>query len=214
MKMKKMLMCAAAGAVAISCANANDIDVNQIKTACQNSDKTLWVERNQVCIPRNPCGSEKFSNYCSHVFSNVETQGVGYKVLIDLYARAHYLSCKPVNQHAKLVGQDYVVCNGTDVMVFEFDDIHDRAINKDIHYFSRMTKALCSAVDGQKVGEDWSGKCSTSSKNCQHIKDVLDEYGFVASWDSQGGAIYNENSKICDIRLSTDEGGYMGDVQF
>lgn len=213
MKMKKMLMCVAAGAVAISCANANDINVNQIRTACQNSDKTLWVERNQVCIPRNPCKSEKFNHYCSFVFRNIETQGVGYKILVDLYARAHNLSCKPVSQDAKLVGQDYVVCDGTDVMVFEFDDIHDHAINKDMHYLSRMTKALCSAVEGQKVGEDWSGQCSTSRENCQYIKDILDEYGFVSSWSTQG-AIYYEGSHICDIRLSTDEGGYMGDVQF
>ncbi len=134
MKMKKIVLCAAAGIAAMSCANAAGIDVNQIKTACQSSDKTLWVERNQVCIPRNPCGSDKFRQYCSHVFRDVETQSDGYKVLIDLYARANNISCKPVNQDAKPIGQDYVLCDGTDVMVFEFDDIHDRAINKDIHY--------------------------------------------------------------------------------
>jgi hypothetical protein len=213
MKIKKMLMCVAAGAVVMSCASANDIDVNQIRTACQSSDKTLWVERNQVCIPRNPCENQKFYHYCNRVFGNVETQGVGYRILIDLYARAHNLSCKPVNQDAKLFGQDYVVCDGIDVMVFEFDDIHDHAINN-IDYLSRMTKALCTAVDGQKVGGDWTGKCMTSKERCQNINDVLNEYGFAATWSSRSGASYYENSKICEILIITKDGGYMGDMQF
>ena len=41
-------------------------DVAAIKAACQSSDKTIWVEKNQICIPANPCTSDNTSvkQYC------------------------------------------------------------------------------------------------------------------------------------------------------
>ena len=192
--MKKMLMCAAAGAVVMSCASANDIDVNQIRTACQSSDKTLWVERNQVCIPRNPCKNDKFKSYCNRMFADVQTRDLGYMVLIDLYAQAHNLSCKPVRQDAKLVGQDYVVCNGTDVMVFEFDDIHDFVL-LDISYENEMRKELCKAVDGVIYeGESGSGYChQITEEKCKLAQNVLQSYGFggdAGGWNGTDCFIY------------------------
>lgn len=187
--MKKMLMFAAAGAVAMSCASANDIDVNQIRTACQNSDKTLWVERNQVCIPRNPCKNEKFSQYCNRTFKDVQTRDLGYLVLIDLYAQTHNLSCKPVRQDAKLVGQDFVVCQGTDVMVFEFDDISDFVL-LDVSYKQKMGYELCRAAGGVRDGNFC---LELSEQKCNLVADVLRNYGFVsyAPWDKEGKPIEN-----------------------
>lgn len=197
MKMKKIVLCAAAGIAAMSCANAAGIDVNQIKTACQSSDKTLWVERNQVCIPRNPCKDEKYKQYCNRQFKDVQTRDVGYMVLVDLYAQAHNISCKPVRQDAKLVGQDYVVCQGNDVMVFEFDDISDFVL-LDVSYENEMRKELCKAVGGVIYeGEKGSGFChQTTEEKCNLAQNVLKSYGF-------GGDAGGWNGEECFIYLNS-----------
>lgn len=154
-KMKKLLFCVMAGVVAMSCAHADDTD--KIKAACERSEKTVWVERNKVCVPRNPCNSSDpdIVKYCNRTFADFESSGGtdAYIDLINIYAATHGLNCQAVEQKAKLVGQDYVLCQGTDVMVFEFDDINDYQPLHLNDWTERFVKALCTAGRGTLKGD-------------------------------------------------------------
>ena len=143
--MKKTLLGIAGILAMISSANA--VDTSQIKAACQSSDKTLWVESNQVCIPRNPCENPNYEQYCNRVFANVQTGSDEYIEYINIYAKTHNLNCNAVPQSAKLIKDDYVVCMGNDVMVFEYDDIKE---TKEMSLTPKQT-ILCS-IAGGKIG--------------------------------------------------------------
>ena len=125
----KKLMFGIAGVMAVL-ASANAAETADIKAACQASDKTLWVERNKVCIPKNPCENPNFDQYCNREFRNLQLADGEYIGLINYYADVNNIDCKAVPQNAKLTGQDYVICMGKDVLVFEFDDINDIVITK------------------------------------------------------------------------------------
>lgn len=203
MKSKKMLFGIAGVLAVISSVNAADTDA--IRQKCQSSDKTLWVENNQVCIPRNPCDTSRKSyeankRYCNRLFSNVQTEENGYKILIDLYAQSRGLSCVPLSQDGALVGQDYVVCYGKDVMVFEFDDISD------VHQHrasGRFDDDVCVAAGGVSIkyakvkalvnGEDpkrvpyCDGLTET---DCNRIDETFNKYGVslegrLATWSQK-----------------------------
>lgn len=126
---------------------ASAVDTAQIKIACQNSDKTLWVERDQVCIPRNPCDNPNFSKYCNRDFANTQVGKGDDQILINVYAEKNGISCKAVPQESKLVGQDYVVCQGDDVMVFEFDDISDMNRTSGVSSID-VRRTLCELIGG------------------------------------------------------------------
>lgn len=191
--MKKTLLGIAGVLAMISSANA--VDTAQIKAACQSSDKTLWVERNQVCIPRNPCKNSKYDKYCNRIFRDVQTHHNGYKVMIEVFAKTHTLSCVPVDTNPKIVGQDYVICMGDDVMVFEFDDIHDDVIISDDNYMYNLYPFLCKAIDGNVLQDGNKSKCYTTTKDaCGVLNSVLKKHGFgYATW------VNNDNDMHCVI---------------
>lgn len=207
--MKKTLLGIAGILAMISSANA--VDTSQIKAACQSSDKTLWVERNQVCIPRNPCKDARYDKYCNRVFRDVQTHGNLYKGLIELYADTHNLSCVPVEQDSKAFGQDYVVCKGIDVMVFEFNDIHDTGSfwKLPLNFYKDLATGLCSAVDGT-FDEDVCG--GINRETCAKISQIIKKYDreFLRGDDSKryisgaswGWADYKTDS--CIIRTNEE----------
>lgn len=128
-------------------------DVAAIKAACQSSDKTIWVEKNQICIPANPCTSDNMNakQYCSSLFADSQTgTDRGAMGVVDLYAKTHGLDCEPVSVEFNAVGQDYVTCVGNDVMVFEFDDTRDP--DHDFNYYAKdfygSFEVICKAVGG------------------------------------------------------------------
>lgn len=184
----KKLMFGIAGVIAIV-VSASAVDTAQIKAACEASDKTLWVERNQVCIPRNPCKDSKFESYCNRMFADVELNELGYKVLVEAYARTHNLSCMPVDTKSKLVGQDYVICMGDDVMVFEFDDISEQnmyGFDNGKSYMKELYPYICKAIGGQSGADNNKACYGTTESNCLQLISVLQKYGvdgFYSRWE-------------------------------
>lgn len=178
-------------------------DTAKLKAACQASDKTLWVERNQVCIPKNPCKDSKFEQYCNRDFKNVQIQELGYKILIEAYAGTHDLECLPVDTKSKLIGQDYVVCMGDDVMVFEFDDISEYAFGfdakkRDANYMWDKYPYVCRAINGQS-GVDNRTRCyDTTEANCLQLKSILQKYLV------DDGVRWEDN--VCVISISDNNG--------
>ena len=80
--MKKTLLSVVAGLAVVSAANAG------IKETClEHPDKLVWVEKNQRCIPINPCVSDDIEirdTYCDIDFNTIEDNLVQ---IVKLYAR-------------------------------------------------------------------------------------------------------------------------------
>lgn len=196
----KNIICGIAGILATMSA-ANAVDTAQIKAACQANKKTLWVERNQVCIPRNPCKDSKYEQYCNRDFKDVQIKELGYKVLVEAFARTHNLSCVPVDTKSKLLGQDYVICMGDDVMVFEFDDISEVAIKDELtdRYMLNRYPAVCRAIGGSTL-EDNKTACSQVTKaDCMTLKEVLEKYNVDAYTN------WYEDGNYCRISISRND---------
>ena len=56
--------------LATTCANAA-LTTEQLRAACEKSDKTVWVEATNACIPKNPCNDSKYDTYCDNTFSDL-----------------------------------------------------------------------------------------------------------------------------------------------
>lgn len=206
--MNKKLVCAIVGIMSISGVNANEVGIDQLRIACQSSEKTLWVERNQLCIPRNPCKSEKFEAYCNRLFKDIQTLDLGYMVLIDIYAQTHGLSCKPVRQDSKLFGQDYVLCDGVDVMVFEFDDIHNHSL---LSVPEERLFGYCYAIGGQIGGSDGKYVCfDVSKRDCDIAARIVEEYGFSKNYEY---SVNESGQHYCYIDI-VKHGGAMEESKF
>ena len=196
--MKKLLMFVMCSIMAVSYARADD--TAKLKAACEESDKTLWVERNRVCIPRNPCNSsdQNILKYCNRTFADFESSGGtdAYIDLINIYAATHGLDCRAVSQSAKLFGQDYVVCQGTDVMVFEFDDINDYQPLHLNNWTERFVKALCTA-----------GRGTFKDDTCQLSPEsicIMSENLLQKNPDLRKFLISTSSGDICEVKIDRD----------
>lgn len=148
-------------------------DVAAIKAACQSSDKTIWVEKNQICIPANPCTSDNMSvkQYCDQRFSNYQTPNDNIaKGMVELYALGR-LECRAVDVQHSLFDQDYVTCIGNDVMVFEFDDTR----NIDMTWeFSDLASYVCDALGGENINSSGDRSCLyIGERECNEIERIM-----------------------------------------
>ena len=153
MKVSKIILASILGAVVLNCANADDYDGP--RNRCKSKSDKIWVERTKACIPENPCKDSNFEKYCNRDFKNLDTGLVGYKILIDVYTKTHGISCEPENTESKIFGQDYVLCQGQDVLVFEFDDIDDALFNNEEHApFQFSWEEMCRALGKTSLQKD------------------------------------------------------------
>ncbi len=152
--MKKTLLGIAGILAMISSANA--VDTSQIKAACQSSDKTLWVERNQVCIPRNPCENPNYEQYCNRVFRDVypNVYDGEEKDLVNLFALTRELDCKALDHEA--YQGNTVVCYGDDVVVFEFNYIFEKNLRQITDAsLSPVASLICTKIlNGENLYKD------------------------------------------------------------
>ena len=176
MKISKMLLVSLLGVVVIGGAMADEYDGP--RNRCQSKSDKIWVESTKACIPENPCKDSEYEKaYCNRAFANFQSPAGTdlYIDLINLYAENHALNCKAVPKESKLVGQDYVVCKGTDVMVFEFDDINDHALHNVSNYLNDLNAAVCVASGGQMQNKkcETVHACSKFDNMIENISKVL-----------------------------------------
>ena len=130
--MKKTLLSVGAALAVIGSAAAVGPDT------C-NPEKYVWVEKDELCIPKNPCKSKSDvirKAYCNTTFKNVQLgnwrQG---RVVAEAYSK-RYLGTDITNANdmyydkdTSLFGQDYLPAKLSDggYVVFEFDDLADIA---------------------------------------------------------------------------------------
>lgn len=167
--------------------------VDDRRAMCEKTDGYVWVPKTKACIPVNPCKSDNFTikdAYCVDIFDEVQTHGDLYLGLVELYARAHKLQCAPVEQKAKLVGQDYVMCMGDDVRVFEFDDIQDSNSTKSSDFFVNLATGLCEAVGGYFDSDDNLCK-DVLVEECDMINETIQKYPAELTGRGDGFAEYH-----------------------
>ena len=183
-------------------------DVAAIKAACQSSDKTIWVEKNQICIPANPCTSDNMNakQYCASLFMDDQT-GADEEAMgvVDLYAKIHGLDCEPVKVEFNAVGQDYVTCVGNDVMVFEFDDTR----NNGSCDLEQEALIKCVALGGEFFPEyhttkDYVGREMTlSTMSCRGVSgSMCAEVGTIidGQYTSSLYGMYDDQNNECILR--------------
>ena len=189
--MNKILLSGLASLAVIGVANGG-ITTEVAREIClRHPDKYIWVENTKRCIPINPCKSDNetiVNTYCNRTFNNVQTHGALYKGLIELYSETHALQCEPVDQKAKLFGQDYVLCSGNDVMMFEFDDIHDSTLVNSLSFYTNLANGLCDAVSGNFDGDNFCVGISDST--CRKIAETIKKYPLEKTKDGLGGNFY------------------------
>lgn len=119
----------------------------RLKSLCDKNSDKVWVERDGVCAPKNPCDDKKYQRYCNTDFKQVQ---VGSKAdaaeLINVYVKRKGLDCTVgFIGLSSIIGQDFISCKGTDFMVFEFDDVSE-SFGGEAEYNFKM--GYCIALGG------------------------------------------------------------------
>lgn len=200
----KKVMFGIAGVMAVL-ASANAVDTAEIKTACQRSDKTYWVESTNACIPKNPCKADqvKYGSYCINAFKNVETPNVGIaRKLSEGYLTLAGRDVSYCEGEHSLVGQNYIYCytRGGGYAVFEFDDTTNNELlgEESVERLQAFT-VLCEVAGGKISPEDNS--CTGISKTkCDDLweKFYLAYNGEFDSYFSIKSSYY-ESTKSCKV---------------
>lgn len=171
----------------------------------------LYVERDGVCVLDNPCKDNKYTKYCNRVFKDVQTRSDIYMDMVDLYAETHKLSCKSQKADSKLFGADFVVCDGPDVMVFEFDDIHNFnvffGVTEKREYFE---KGLCVSVGGNIKNHGCIGinevACNKLDKIIRNNQEMLRMgMGAPGDVDMYVGTFWDNKNSVCYINISSED---------
>lgn len=173
-KMKKTLLSIVVIISVIGVAKADIVE--KLKGVClQHPDKLVWVEKTQRCIPINPCNSDDKkirAAYCNQIFNETITYGSLYKGLIELYADMQGIECEPIE--SKSLDKNYIMCKGSDVMVFEFADIRAGSLGDYRQTAGTVAKALCDAVSAkQRKG---APHCKVDEITCDKIADIVIKY--------------------------------------
>lgn len=171
----KKLMIGIAGIMAMV-ASVNAADTEKIKAACQSSDKTVWVEKTQACVPVNPCesGNETIrSLYCQNhadVFYYAVPKGNITTIdVINIYAKYYKdLYCQVSEQNiVEKDGYVFVPCSGKDYVVFKFSASETDSLGV-------VTDLLCPEGSIKTTNYDGRTYCkNVSHKDCDTVKDIV-----------------------------------------
>lgn len=149
--MKKTLLSAVAGLAVIGSACAAGPDT------C-NPEKYVWVEKDELCVPKNPCKSK--SNvirdaYCNQIFKDVQLSNWRHgvtlvKAYLDKRRGLGITNASDIgnDKDTSFFGQDYIPAKTTDggYVVFEFDDLSDLG---GVDVEEGAVQAACLIYDGK-----------------------------------------------------------------
>ena len=209
MKISKIILVSILGAVVLNCAIADEYDGP--RNRCKSKSNKIWVENTKTCIPENPCKESGYEKYCNRDFKEYQSpKGSNmYVHLINLYADSHNLKCSAVPKDADLVGQDFVLCKGNDVMVFEFDDISNSTFLETVYSADWNTKqleatikAVCKAINGTIKKEGLKTVCSTSNPGCpRNLNKALSDYVSASTYSGQSyqKLEVNKEDDVCSV---------------
>lgn len=182
--MKKTLLSAVAGLAVIGSACAAGPDT------C-NPDKYVWVEKDELCIPKNPCKSKSDvirNAYCSKAFEFVQLgnwrKGVTVvEAYLDKQRGLGMTNTGDIgnDKDTSFFGQDYIPAKTTDggYVVFEFDDLSDLG-GADVR--NGIAQAVCIAYSGRYLNferyggrEDFFSCKRVSESDCLEMAQIMTE---------------------------------------
>ena len=178
--MKKTLLSVGAALAVIGSAAAVGPDT------C-NPDKYVWVEKDELCIPKNPCKSKSDvirDAYCNRTFKDVQLSNWrrGIEVVKAYLSKQRGLGMimDPKDYRdgvdTSLFGQDYIPAKTSDggYIVFEFDDLSDIG-GADVR--EGVAKAGCYIYSGRPWrfgGQDREFACKfVSESDCSEMAKIM-----------------------------------------
>ena len=210
--MKKIFTCALIGTVALSYANADMLvpngGIEQLKKACEESSKTVWVERNQVCIPKYPCGDSdpNIEKYCNKTFKDAYIQFWKEKYyLADLYWAEHLPDCRikePYEDGAIICsgGKDYIQFDFPYLEAFikymSMDDFNEQFNDSWIYVFHN----ICEKGLGGKYNRKQKTCTGITPQQCVHAANAFEparRYNYI-------DIHYSDNSGVCIMKNPKD----------
>lgn len=215
--MKNMIIGILVSVMAVLSVKADN--TNELKIACQQSDKTLWVERNNLCIPKHPCGDEskKIQKYCDwNTFSSVTSSLYDeWKDLVRIYVKKHNINCEP----EEVINDHFVLCKGNDVKEFNFSGIYNiwkddlkKALSIGGKYSDGavLVKEICEKSLGGIYNEEERMCMKISKSDCENTKEIIKSGNFGSRifvyWIDFGDkpgcniayTVYNEDEHVFD----------------
>ena len=176
--MKKTLLSVGAALAVIGSACAAGRDT------C-NPDKYVWVERDELCIPKNPCKSKSDvirEAYCSTVFKDVQLSNwrhgvTAVKAYLDKKRGLGMTNTGDIgnDKDTSFFGQDYIPAKTTDggYVVFEFDDLSDLG-GADVE--EGAIQAGCLIYDGKYTKTSDGLYCIGPAESyCSEIREIVSD---------------------------------------
>ena len=174
------------------------------KAMCQrNPEKYVWVEKDQFCVPKNPCESVNWSvkdAYCVTKFTGIQTRddSMVNDIITRYLEKVRQIKAESIVFLGDESGDPYkdfaVKTSDDSYLVFRFYGQHDHDFTTD------MEKAACWAYGGEhsRTITDGHYECAniSSKELCEDIGDfasLLYGNNISAHWDS-----YNNTCDLSD----------------
>src|SRR5574344_1132574 len=130
MKIKNMIIGGMLTTI-VSVNTAWAVDTATAKKICMKHDEKVWVDKDSVCVPKNPCQDEKYSRYCNKNFEGIQVSSIADgQDIAEAFSGKRWgkSGCLATSQpETGSVGQDYVFCKYTDgeQRVLESDELSE-----------------------------------------------------------------------------------------
>lgn len=187
--MKKLLIISLIAFTAVTGANAADNSeaTAKLKSLCSKSSEKIWIEKDGICAPINPCTNSKYARYCENMFSDIKVSDPQKgAALVSLFTAKFYQNsgCASTVDSSDDQGS-FIGCtmkNG-DYLAFSFSDLNDA----DSKNYERNKKA-CNIMNGYIVNTDDQVECSgISEEECE----IIEKQEIPAKYDAE--------RKVCTI---------------
>jgi hypothetical protein len=127
----------------------------KLKSLCDKNTERVWVYKDKICVPNNPCKDNKYLRYCSSVFAEFQANSALFAAeLVNIYAKNIGYACqagndiREIEDDTRKIGQNYIACAGIDYLVFKFLLITDSAANATEY---RKREGYCLAFGGRAM---------------------------------------------------------------
>ena len=146
------------------------------KSTCTSNNKTLWLDSEGVCIPKNSCMFNQYEHYCIQEdldWFDYYKSPKGHLTsadVVNIYVREKLgLNCQVIEQEVyKEYGYTLIPCKGADNRILRFADSSYSATGN-------ITGLLCLVVSGKGANVSVEGTiCEDySQEDCEQIKNFV-----------------------------------------
>lgn len=163
------------------------------KSSCKKDQEFIWLDNKNICVPKNPCNSEMYSEYCEKHddMEYIVPKGKATEIdVINMYAEYKNFGCEVSK---KLIFKDngyvYVPCIGNNYKVFMFSENKELGILTDllcrsgfmVHHYGHPTYCRGSEEKCNEIKKFVNGRIKVEWRKygdgyCCQIGELSDEY--------------------------------------